>query len=84
MKTFNERIQAYISKYEKVEAEKRDTTLITEEIQNKVKEAIKKLHLALRDSIALNSKESDWRPNLTVVYYGSYVSFSGTNRTVSN
>ena len=74
-KTFNERIQAYISKYEKVEAEKRDTALITEEIQNKVKEAIKKLHLALRESIALNSKESDWRPNLTVVYYGSYVSF---------
>jgi hypothetical protein len=40
-----------------------------------VKEAIKNLHRALRDSIAAKSKVSDWRPKRTVVYYGSYVSF---------
>ena len=74
-KKFDERIQAYMSEYEAMEAEKRDTSLITEEIQNKVKEAIKELHLALCEFIAANSEESDWRPERTVVYYGSYVSF---------
>ena len=71
---FKKKMQVYISKYEALETQKRGTTMITEEVQNKVKEAIKKLHRRLREPLARHDK-CNWRPKRYVVYYGSYVSF---------
>ena len=71
---FKKKMQVYISKYEALETQKRGTTMITEEVQNKVKEAIKKLHWRLREPLARHDK-CNWRPKRYVVYYGSYVSF---------
>ena len=46
---FKKKMQVYISKYEALETQKRGTTMITEEVQNEVKEAIKNLHRSLRE-----------------------------------
>ena len=71
---FNETMQAYVSKYEALETQKRGTTMITEEVQNEVKEAIKNLHRSLREYLEPYHEKCNWRPERYVLYYGSYVS----------
>ena len=72
---FKKKMQVYISKYEALETQKRGTTMITEEVQNEIKEAIKKLHRSLREYLEPYHEKCNWRPKRYVVYYGSYVSF---------